>query len=51
MAAYNQDLSGNAMLIEVEAKENTIDEVLNTVDAISNLKNYIKENNMNYKDY
>lgn len=40
---YNQDLSSNAMLIEVGAKENTIDEVLNTVDALSNvLKNYIK---------
>lgn len=40
---YNQDLSSNAMLIEVGAKENTIDEVLNTVDALSNvLKTYIK---------
>lgn len=40
---YNQDLSSNAILIEVGAKENTIDEVLNTVDALSNvLKNYIK---------
>lgn len=40
---YNQDLSSNAMLIEVGAKENTIEEVLNTVDALSNvLKNYIK---------
>lgn len=41
--AYNQDLSGNSMLIEVGAKENTIDEVLNTVDALSNvIKYYIK---------
>lgn len=41
--AYNQDLSGNAMLIEVGAKENTIDEVLNTIDALSSvLKSYIK---------
>lgn len=40
---YNQDLSNNAILIEVGAKENTIDEVLNTVDALSNvLKKYIK---------
>lgn len=40
---YNQDLSSNAMLIEVGAKENTIDEVLNTVDALGViLKNYIK---------
>lgn len=40
---YNQDLSSNAILIEVGAKENTIDEVLNTVDALSNvIKTYIK---------
>lgn len=33
--AYNQDISKNVMLIEVGAKDNTIDEVLNTVDALS----------------
>lgn len=42
-AAYNQDISQNVMLIEVGAKENTIDEVLNTVDALSVvLKKYMK---------
>lgn len=42
--AYNQDLSPNSMLIEVGAKENTIDEVLNTVDVLSKiLSEYIKE--------
>ncbi len=41
--AYNQDISPNVMLIEVGAKENTIDEVLNTVDALSKvLKTYMK---------
>ncbi len=41
--AYNQDISPNVMLIEVGAKENTIDEVLNTVDALSKvLKKYMK---------
>ena len=40
---YNQDLSTGAILIELGAKENTIDEVLNTTDALSNiLKKYIK---------
>lgn len=43
--AYNQDLSKNSMLIEVGAKYNTIDEVLNTVDALSEILSiYIKEN-------
>jgi stage II sporulation protein P len=41
--AYNQDINEGGMLIEVGAKENTIDEVLNTVDALSNVLNeYIK---------
>ncbi len=41
--AYNQDISPNVMLIEVGAKENTIDEVLNTVDALSVvLEKYMK---------
>lgn len=41
--AYNQDLSGNAMLIEIGAKENTMEEVLNTVDALGEvLTKYIK---------
>ncbi len=40
---YNQDLSSNGILIEVGAKENTMDEVLNTIDALSVvLKTYIK---------
>lgn len=44
--AYNQDLSKNSMLIELGAKENTIDEVMNTIDALSKiLGKYIKENN------
>ncbi len=41
--AYNQDINPGGMLIEVGAKENTIDEVLNTVDALSVvLSNYIR---------
>ena len=41
--AYNQDLNPNVILIEVGAKENTIEEVSNTVDALSNvIKMYIK---------
>ena len=41
--AYNQDISENVMLIEIGAKENTMDEVLNTVDALSIvLEKYIK---------
>lgn len=41
--AYNQDLSGDAMLIEIGAKENTMEEVLNTVDALGEvLTKYIK---------
>ncbi len=33
---YNQDLSNNAMLIEVGGPENTIDEVTNTLTVIAN---------------
>jgi len=42
---YNQDFHKNTILIEVGGAENTIDEVLNTVIAISEvLSEYIKEN-------
>lgn len=34
---YNQDFSPNCMLIEVGGVENTIDEVANTIDALSNV--------------
>ena len=41
---YNQDFSNRTILIEVGGEENTIDEVNNTVDAISEiLTEYIKE--------
>ncbi len=40
---YNQDLNKGVLLIEVGAKENTLDEVVNTTEALSNiLKKYIK---------
>ena len=44
---YNQDISPNSILIEVGGVENDIDEVLNTIEALSNiLYYYIKgENN------
>ena len=44
---YNQDISPNSILIEVGGASNNIDEVLNTIEAISNiLYYYIKgENN------
>lgn len=43
---YNQDISSNSMLIEVGGVDNTIDEVLNTIEAISVvLKDYIKGDN------
>lgn len=43
---YNQDISENAMLIEIGGVDNNIDEVLNTVNAITDiLSMYIKENN------
>lgn len=42
---YNQDLSNNAMLIEVGGPENTIDEVTNTLSVIADsLYDLIKEN-------
>ena len=41
--AYNQDLNSGVILIEVGGKENTMDEVENTVSALSNIiKEYIK---------
>ena len=41
---YNQDISSNAMLIEVGGVDNTIEEVMNTVNAISEvLASYIGE--------
>lgn len=44
--AYNQDLDKNVMLIEVGAKDNTMDEVINTIDALSIvLKEYIGKGN------
>lgn len=40
---YNQDLSSGVFLIEVGAKDNTLDEIVNTTEALSNiLKKYIK---------
>ena len=43
---YNQDISSNAMLIEVGGVDNNIDEVLNTINAISDvLSIYIGGNN------
>lgn len=42
---YNQDISENAMLIEVGGYENTIEEVINTLEALSQvIKEYIDEN-------
>lgn len=41
---YNQDVGGNAMLIEIGGYENTIEEVVNTLEALSIvLKEYINE--------
>lgn len=43
---YNQDISENAMLIELGGIDNNIEEVLNTVNAISDiLSKYIGETN------
>ena len=43
---YNQDISGNSMLIELGGVENNIWEVINTTDALSViLKKYIEEDN------
>lgn len=40
---YNQDISGNSILMEVGGVDNTIDEVYNTMDAIADiLSKYIK---------
>ena len=41
---YNQDVSPNALLIEIGGYQNKIDEVLNTVEIIAeNLKEIINE--------
>lgn len=37
---YNQDISPNSILIEVGGVDNNIDEVLNTIDALSNILSY-----------
>lgn len=43
---YNQDISANAMLIEIGGVDNNIDEVLNTINAITDVFCiYIKEHN------
>ena len=34
---YNQDFSSKCILIEVGGVDNTIDEVANTIDAITNM--------------
>ena len=36
-STYNQDLSSNMILINIGGYQNTIDEVLNTIDLISPL--------------
>ena len=36
---YNQDISPNCILIEVGGVDNTIDEVYNTMDAITDILN------------
>lgn len=42
---YNQDISGNSMLIEVGGVDNNIEEVLNTINALCDiLSNYIGDN-------
>ena len=41
---YNQDMDDNAILIELGAKDNTMNEVLNTVEVLSYaISIYIKE--------
>ena len=41
---YNQDLDKNAILIELGAKYNNMNEVLNTIDVLADaLTKYIKE--------
>ena len=44
---FNQDLSENAMLIEVGGVDNTIEELNNTLEVLAQvLKDYIKERNL-----
>lgn len=44
---FNQDLSNNAILIELGGIDNTIEEINNTLKVLSiALKDYIKENNL-----
>ena len=39
---YNQDLNQNIVLIECGGSENTIDEVINTINVLSNvIKDYL----------
>ena len=38
---FNQDLNSNAILLEVGGQHNTVNEVVNTIDAIAEI---IKEN-------
>ena len=41
---YNQDMDNNAILIELGAKDNTMNEVINTIDVLSYaIAEYIKE--------
>ncbi len=41
---YNQDMDNNAILIELGAKDNTMNEVINTVDVLSYaISEYVKE--------
>ena len=41
---YNQDLDNNAILIELGAKDNDINEVINTIDVLSeSITRYVKE--------
>ena len=43
--AYNQDLDKNAILIELGAVDNSISEVINTLDVLSDIiSKYVKEN-------
>ena len=37
---YNQDVDGNVILIEVGAVHNNIEEVFNTIEALSNILYY-----------
>ena len=44
---YNQDLDKNAILIELGAKDNTMNEVINTIEVLSEaISEYIKGNNL-----